>query len=127
MAASVIPILSDSSEESVGSHVPRVILFGAIPAIIPVIPVIPVEVLIVPTDPLVAPEVGVISVTSPAGVLDLADSESEPAEKRPKRHESLVVHDAMVLRWRNRVASMPSSPSGSSSHDTLASSSEFPI
>ncbi|GKA70135.1 hypothetical protein Tco_0776199 [Tanacetum coccineum] len=63
MVASVIPILSDSSEESVGSHVPRVILFGAIPGIIPVIPVIPAEVPIVPADPLVAPEVGAVSVT----------------------------------------------------------------
>nr|GFC42707.1 hypothetical protein [Tanacetum cinerariifolium] len=31
MAAHVILILLDSSEKSVGSHVPRVILFGAIP------------------------------------------------------------------------------------------------
>ncbi|GJW04076.1 putative reverse transcriptase domain-containing protein [Tanacetum coccineum] len=38
MAAPVISISSDTSEESVGSHAPRVILFGAIPAIIPVIP-----------------------------------------------------------------------------------------
>ncbi|GJY74263.1 hypothetical protein Tco_0478694 [Tanacetum coccineum] len=162
MAASVIPILSDSSEDSVGSHVPRVILFGVIPAIIPVIPVVPAEVPIVPADPLVAPEVGAVSVTSLARVLDLvdysssfdsdpsedslplapelplvspflcfddseADSESEPAEKRPERHESLTVHDAMVSRWRDRVASRPSSPSGSSSHDTLAPSSEFPL
>ncbi|GJZ20153.1 reverse transcriptase domain-containing protein [Tanacetum coccineum] len=88
-----------SSEDSVGSHVPQVILFGAIPAIILVIPVIPVE----------------------------ADSESEPAEQRPKRYESLVVHDAMVSRWRDRVASMPSSLLGSSSYDTLASLSKFPI
>nr|GEU43289.1 hypothetical protein [Tanacetum cinerariifolium] len=29
------------------------------------------------------------------------DSESEPAEQRPERHESLVVHDVMVLRWRD--------------------------
>ncbi|GKE59733.1 hypothetical protein Tco_1510100, partial [Tanacetum coccineum] len=28
-----------------------------------------------------------------------ADSESKPAEQRPERHESLTVHDAMVLRW----------------------------
>ncbi|GJZ54159.1 putative reverse transcriptase domain-containing protein [Tanacetum coccineum] len=161
MAAPVIPISSDSSEESVGSHVPRVILFGAIPAIIPVIPEVPAEVPIVPADPLVAPEVGAVSVTSPTGVLDLvdysssdsdpsedslppapelplvspflcsddseADSESEPAEQRPERHESLAVHDVMVSRWRDRVASRPSSPSGSSSHDTFAPSSEFPI
>ncbi|GJX41161.1 putative reverse transcriptase domain-containing protein [Tanacetum coccineum] len=148
MAASVILILLDSSEESVGSHVPRVILFGAIPAIIPVIP----EVLI---DPLVASEVGADFVTSPAKVLDLvdyssssgpdpsedslppalelplvspflcsddseADSESEPAEQRPERHESLVVHDAMDSRWRDRVASKLSKPSGSLPHDTFA-------
>nr|GEU59262.1 hypothetical protein [Tanacetum cinerariifolium] len=50
MAASVIPILSDSYEESVGSHVLRVILFGAIYAIIPVVHA---EVPIVPADPLV--------------------------------------------------------------------------
>ncbi|GJT50754.1 reverse transcriptase domain-containing protein [Tanacetum coccineum] len=135
MAASVIPISSDSSEESVGSHVPRVILFGAIPSIIPVIPVIRTEVPIVHVDPLVALEVGAVSVTSPAKVLDLvdyssssdsdpsedslplapelplvspflcsddskADNESEPAEQRPKRRESLVVHDAMVSRKR---------------------------
>ncbi|GKG09171.1 hypothetical protein Tco_0337917, partial [Tanacetum coccineum] len=55
------------------------------------------------------------------------DSESKLAEQRPERHESLAVHDAMILRWRDRVTSMPSSPSGSSSHDTLAPSSEFPI
>ncbi|GJZ05747.1 hypothetical protein Tco_0539540 [Tanacetum coccineum] len=125
MAAPVISISSDSSEESVGSHVPRVILFGTIPTSIPVIPVVPVEVPIVPADPLVAPEVGAVSVISPTGVLDLvdyssssdsdpsedslpvapelplvspflcsddseADSESEPAEQRPKRHESLA-------------------------------------
>ncbi|GKF02742.1 hypothetical protein Tco_0029665, partial [Tanacetum coccineum] len=54
-----------------------------------------------------------------------ADSKSEPTKQRPERHESLAVHDAMVSRWRDRVASRPSSPSGSSSHDTLALSSEF--
>ncbi|GJU91551.1 hypothetical protein Tco_1303974 [Tanacetum coccineum] len=161
MAAPVIPILSDSSEESVGSHVPRVILFGVIPAIIPVIPEVPAEVPIVPVDPLVAPKVGAVFVTSPTRVLDLvdysssdsdpsedslppapelplvspflcsddseADSESEPAEQRPERHESLAVHDVMVSRWRDRVTSRPSSPSGSSSHDTFAPSSEFPV
>nr|GEX20602.1 hypothetical protein [Tanacetum cinerariifolium] len=161
MAAPVIPILSDSSEESVGSHVSRVILFGAIPAIIHVILGVPAEVPIIPVDPLVTPEVGVVSVTSPTGVLDLvdysssdsdpskdsllpatklplvtpflcsddseADSESEPAEQRPERHKSLVVHYVMVSRWRYRVTSRPSSLLGSSSHDTLAPSSEFPV
>ncbi|GKE85166.1 hypothetical protein Tco_1558908, partial [Tanacetum coccineum] len=49
------------------------------------------------------------------------------SQQRPERHESLPVHDVMVSRWRDRVASRPSLPSGSSSHDTLAPSSEFPI
>ncbi|GKE69319.1 hypothetical protein Tco_1527391, partial [Tanacetum coccineum] len=158
MAAPVISILSDSSEQSVGSHAPRVILFSVIPAIIPVIPEVP----IVLADPLVAPEVGAVSIISPTGVLDLVDysssfdsdlsedslppapelplvlpllcsddsevdDESEPAKQRPKRHESPVAYDAIVSRWRDRVASRPSSPSGSSSHDTLAPSSEFPL
>ncbi|GJV18290.1 hypothetical protein Tco_1367310 [Tanacetum coccineum] len=80
MVAPIISISSDSSEESVGSHAPRVILFGAIPAIIPVIPEVP----IVPADPIVAPEVGTVSVVSPTRVLDLVDysssSDSDPSE-----------------------------------------------
>ncbi|GJR68690.1 hypothetical protein Tco_0014755, partial [Tanacetum coccineum] len=80
MAAPVISILSYTSEESVGSHAPRVILFGAIPAIIPAIPRVP----IVPADPIVTPEVGIVSVVSPAGVLDLVDYsssfDSDPSE-----------------------------------------------
>ncbi|GKA37307.1 hypothetical protein Tco_0723872 [Tanacetum coccineum] len=148
-------------EESVGSHVPQVILFGSIPAIILVIPVIPSEIPIVPADPLVAPEVGAISVTSPIGVLDLvdysssysdssevslppalelplvspflcsddskADSEPEPAKQRPERHKYFVAHDVMVSRWRDMVASRPSLPLGSSSHDAFVPSYEFPI
>ncbi|GKF13791.1 hypothetical protein Tco_0055253, partial [Tanacetum coccineum] len=128
---------------------------------ISVIPEVPAKVPIVPTDPLVAPKVGAVSVTSPTRVLDLvdylssdfdpsedslppapelplvspflysddskADSESEPAEQRPERHESLTVHDVMVSRWRDRVTSRPSSPSGSSYHDTFAPSYEFPV
>ncbi|GJX48331.1 hypothetical protein Tco_0273521 [Tanacetum coccineum] len=65
----VAPVISISSEESVGSHAPRVILFGAIPAIIPVIPKVPV----VPADPIVAPEEVTVLVVSPVGVLDLVD------------------------------------------------------
>ncbi|GKG13237.1 hypothetical protein Tco_0350197, partial [Tanacetum coccineum] len=64
MTAPVISISSDSSKESVGSHVPRVILFGTIPTSIFVVPVVPVELPIAPADPLVAPEVGVVSVIS---------------------------------------------------------------
>nr|GEU77166.1 hypothetical protein [Tanacetum cinerariifolium] len=99
MAAFVIPISSDSSEECV-----------------------------------VAPEVGAVSVTSPAEVLDLVDysssSDSDPSKdslplaSEDPRGRSLF---AMVSRGRDMVASRPSLPSGSSSHDTLAPSSEFPI
>ncbi|GKF09883.1 hypothetical protein Tco_0044107, partial [Tanacetum coccineum] len=56
MAAPVIPILSDLYEESVGSHVPRVILFSAIPIIISLIPDVPAEVPIVLVDPFVGSE-----------------------------------------------------------------------
>ncbi|GKD04635.1 hypothetical protein Tco_1179609, partial [Tanacetum coccineum] len=54
MAAPIISISSDPSEESMGSHAPRVILFGFIPAIIPVIPEVP----IIPAAPIVASEEG---------------------------------------------------------------------
>ncbi|GKF54374.1 hypothetical protein Tco_0161284, partial [Tanacetum coccineum] len=51
---------------------------------IPVIPAVPAEVPIVPADPLVAPEVGVVFVISPTGVLDLVDYsssfDSDPSE-----------------------------------------------
>ncbi|GKD61194.1 hypothetical protein Tco_1298703 [Tanacetum coccineum] len=86
---------------------------------------VPAEVPIAPANPIVAPEVGAVSIISPNGVIDLvdyssssdsdpsedslpvapnlplvspflcsddseADGESEPAEQRPKRHESLT-------------------------------------
>nr|GFD12214.1 hypothetical protein [Tanacetum cinerariifolium] len=52
--ASIISVSSDSSEESVGSHDPRVI-FCTNPVVILVIPGVPSEVPSVPADPLVAP------------------------------------------------------------------------
>ncbi|GKC49268.1 hypothetical protein Tco_1072013, partial [Tanacetum coccineum] len=65
-------------------HVPQVILLCVIPAIIPVIHVVPAEAPIVPADPLVSLEVGAVSVTSRARVLDLVDysssSDSDPSE-----------------------------------------------
>ncbi|GJR67426.1 hypothetical protein Tco_0013491 [Tanacetum coccineum] len=135
MEAPVISISSDSSDESVGSSIPRVILIGSIP----------IEV-------LVAPEVGAAAVASPTRVLELdthSSSESGPSEstlpsvpvapmvspficlddsesdtKLPERHVSSTPHDAMIARWRSRVASRPSSPSRSSSPTT--STSEIP-
>nr|GEY76043.1 hypothetical protein [Tanacetum cinerariifolium] len=73
MVALIIPISSNSYEESVGSHVPRVILFSTILTSIHVIPVVPDEVPIEPVDLLVAPEVGAVYVISPTRVLDLVD------------------------------------------------------
>nr|GEW63995.1 hypothetical protein [Tanacetum cinerariifolium] len=116
MAAHVIPISSDSSEESVGSHVP-----------------------IIPVDPLVTPEVGVVSVTSPTGVLDLVDYSSSdsdpskdsllPAPKLPLVTPFLCSDDSEADSESEpaEVTSRPSLPLGSSSHDTLAPSSEFPV
>nr|GEU85711.1 gypsy/Ty3 retroelement polyprotein [Tanacetum cinerariifolium] len=84
MAASVIPISLDSSEKSVGSYVPRVILFVTIPTSILVIHVVHAEVPIAPAILLVAPEVVAVSIISPTGVLDLVDysfsSDSDPSE-----------------------------------------------
>ncbi|GKD17391.1 hypothetical protein Tco_1206549, partial [Tanacetum coccineum] len=71
-------ILDGLGLELLGKHI--VILLGSIPAIIPAI----LEVLVVPTDLIVTPEVGTVSVVSPAGVLDLVDysssSDSDPSE-----------------------------------------------
>ncbi|GJX72010.1 putative reverse transcriptase domain-containing protein [Tanacetum coccineum] len=124
MAALVISISSDLSVESVGSSFPRVILIGSISVEVPV-----------------APEVGAAAVASPAGVLELdthSSSEADPSEsslppvsvapmvspflcsddsesdtEMPERHVSPTPHDAMLTRWRSRVASRSSSPTTS--------------
>ncbi|GJS74894.1 hypothetical protein Tco_0724775 [Tanacetum coccineum] len=130
MVAPVISILSDLSEESVGSHAPRVILFGAIPAIIPVIPEVPV----VPANPIVAPEEGTISVVSPSGVLDLVDY--SPSSDSDSSEDSLppVPDLPLVLPFLcsdDTKADGESEPAEqrpvSSSRDTLAPLSEFPL
>ncbi|GKC32263.1 hypothetical protein Tco_1039557, partial [Tanacetum coccineum] len=130
MAAPVISISSDTSEESVGSHAPRVILFGAIPVIIHVIPEVPV----VPTEPIVTPEVGTVSVISPSGVLDLVDyspsSDSDPLEDSlPPASDLPLV--SPFLCYDDTEADGESEPAEqrpvSSSHDTLALLSDFPL
>ncbi|GJZ83156.1 hypothetical protein Tco_0648329 [Tanacetum coccineum] len=150
MAAPIISISSDSYEESVGSRAPRVILFGVIPAIIPIIP----EVLIVPADPIVAPEVGTEDSLPPAPDLPLvspflcsddseANSESEPAEQRPvsSSHDTLApLSEALTARksvrplsshrlalskafrrWRSAPLSTPYPPTTSESSLGLSS------
>nr|GEU85197.1 hypothetical protein [Tanacetum cinerariifolium] len=152
MVAILISISSDSSDESVGSCVLRVVLFGTIPTSILVISVVPAEVPITPADVIVASEVRAVSVISPIRVLDLVDysffysdpskdslpvapelplvspflcyidskanSESEPAEQRLKRQESLTPSSdrpyrthpnrpRKLLTARKRVGSFP--------------------
>ncbi|GJR78606.1 hypothetical protein Tco_0149391 [Tanacetum coccineum] len=108
---------------------------------------------VVPADLPVALEVGAAAVTSPVGVLELdihSSSESDLSEgllplvlvalmvlpflclddsesdtELPERHISSITHDAMVARWKSRVASRPSSLSGSSL--PITSTSEIPI
>ncbi|GJR12157.1 putative reverse transcriptase domain-containing protein [Tanacetum coccineum] len=112
----------------VSSHATRVILFGDIPTIISIISEVP----IVPSDPIVAPEVGTVSVVSPFGVLDLLDysssSDSDPSEDSlpPVLDLPLV---SPFLCCDDSEADSESEPAEqrpvSSSHDTLAPSSEF--
>ncbi|GJT50523.1 hypothetical protein Tco_0976680 [Tanacetum coccineum] len=124
MASLVIYISSDLSDESVGSSIPRVILICYISVKV-----------------LVAPEVGATAVASPARVLELdthSSSEADPLERSlppvyvapmvssflclddsesdteiSDRHVSPTPHDAMLTRWRSRVASRSSSPTSS--------------
>nr|GEW53539.1 hypothetical protein [Tanacetum cinerariifolium] len=148
MAALVISISLDVSVESMGSSFSRVILIGSIFVKV-----------------LVAPEVGAAAVASLARVLELdthSSSESDPSKsspppvfvapmvspflcsddsesdtEMPKRHVSPIPHDAMLTRWRSRVASRLSSPTTSTldiptasillaTSTVVAPSSEFP-
>ncbi|GJX30296.1 hypothetical protein Tco_0238375 [Tanacetum coccineum] len=127
MAASVISISSDSSNESVGSS-PQVNLIGYVPIEVPVTP----EVAAVVASPAGVPKLDTHSLSDPdpsesslppvpvapmvSPFLHLDDSESDT--ELPERHVSFAPHDAMLARWRSRVASRPSSPSGSSSPTT---------
>ncbi|GKC02826.1 hypothetical protein Tco_0994436, partial [Tanacetum coccineum] len=130
MAAPIISILSESSEESVGSHAPRVILFGVIPAIIPVIPEVP----IVLADRIVTPEEGAVPVISPTGVLDLVDysssSDSDPSEDSLPPAPDLPLVSPFLCSDDSEVDSEfePAEQRPVSSfHDTLAPLLEFPL
>ncbi|GKF51252.1 hypothetical protein Tco_0147719, partial [Tanacetum coccineum] len=96
MAALVILISSDSSDESVGSSTSRIILFGTILA----------EILAeIQTIPPRAPEAGVVVVALPAGVLDLitysstiSDSSKHPPAPAisPFMHSSEKSRDSAI-------------------------------
>nr|GEV80946.1 hypothetical protein [Tanacetum cinerariifolium] len=132
MAAPVIPISSDSSEEIVSSHVPLVILFGTIPTSISVILVDPTEVPIAPSDPIVEPEVVAVFVISITRLLDLVDYSSssnlDPSEDSlPIAPElPLVSH---FLCYDDSEVDNEFEPAGQrpKRHESLAPSSEFPL
>nr|GEU39742.1 uncharacterized mitochondrial protein AtMg00810-like [Tanacetum cinerariifolium] len=96
IVAQVILILSDSSDESVGSSSSRIMFFGNIPTEIPTETHV-----ILP----VAREVEVARIASPAGVLDLitysssdSDSDSDPLEDLPSpKHVSTVSATSLFL------------------------------
>ncbi|GJS32952.1 hypothetical protein Tco_0531334 [Tanacetum coccineum] len=135
MAAPIIFISLDSSEESVGSHDPRVIIFGIIPAIIPVIPdipVVPAEVPIAPAYPIVAPKVGVVSVISPIGVLDLVDysssSDYDPSEDSlPVAPELPLVSPFFCTDDSEANSKSELAEQRPERHESLTPSSEFPL
>ncbi|GJS47597.1 putative reverse transcriptase domain-containing protein [Tanacetum coccineum] len=107
MVAPIISISSDSSEESV---------------------------LIVPADPIVAPKVGTILVVLSTGILDLVDYSSS-SDSKPSEDSLPLVPDLPLvspfLCSDDSEADSESKPAEqrpiSSSHDTLAPSSEFPL
>ncbi|GJX88853.1 hypothetical protein Tco_0340867 [Tanacetum coccineum] len=128
----VIPILSDSPEESVGSYVPRVILFGTIPTSIPIIPMVPAKVPIAPADLLVTLEVGAVSVISPTRVLDLVDysssSDSDPSEDSlPVVPELPLVSPFLCSDDSGADSESEPAEQRPEMHESLAPSSKFPL
>ncbi|GJV75399.1 putative ribonuclease H-like domain-containing protein [Tanacetum coccineum] len=139
MAASVIIISSDSSDESVGSPPSRVILFGDIPTVIPSTSVIAPETsTIAPAISSAAPVVETTLVASPTGLCGLvpytgSDSDSPDEVSSPEHISPLPAtspfictdssetpdssdgppsqdpYVAIVARWRSRVTTRPSS------------------
>ncbi|GKC17264.1 hypothetical protein Tco_1014046, partial [Tanacetum coccineum] len=123
MAAPVISISSDVSAESVESSFPRVIFIGSISVEVPVAP-----------EESSPPPVSVAPMVSPF----LYSYDSELDTEIPEGHVSYIPHDAMLTRWRSRVASRSSSPTTSTPDiptapilpapsAIVAPSSEFPL
>ncbi|GKA57487.1 putative reverse transcriptase domain-containing protein [Tanacetum coccineum] len=112
MAISVISISSDSSKESVGTSIARVILFGTIPTVISaIVPVINLTVVhddtpLIPTEtPTIPPVISTLPHTSLFLYTDSSDSDTS---KRPPSHDP---YEVTVARWRSRVAACSSPPS----------------
>ncbi|GJX47610.1 hypothetical protein Tco_0272800, partial [Tanacetum coccineum] len=89
---------------------------------------------VVPADPIVAPEVGTVSVVSPAGLLNLVDysssSDSDPSEDSLPPVPDLPLVSSFLC-FDESEADGESEPAEqrlvSSSHDTLAPLLEFPL
>ncbi|GJX46339.1 hypothetical protein Tco_0271529 [Tanacetum coccineum] len=115
MVAPVILISFDSSDESVGSSISQIILFGTIPV------EIPTETFVVPP---VAPIVEAATVASPTIVLDLilySSSDSDPLEDLPSpKHVSTLQATSPFLYTNPSEASSDSSdrPLSPDSHET---------
>ncbi|GJY31938.1 putative reverse transcriptase domain-containing protein [Tanacetum coccineum] len=124
MTAPVISISLVVSVESMGSSFPRVILIGSISFEVPVAPEVRAAVVVLPigvleldtyssskADPSESspPPVSVAHMVSP--FIGLDDSESDI--EIPERHVSPTPHEAMLTRWRSRVALRSSSPTTS--------------
>ncbi|GJZ06262.1 hypothetical protein Tco_0540055 [Tanacetum coccineum] len=99
---------------------------------IPVILVVPAEVPIAPVDPLVAPEVGAVSVISPTRVLDLVDYSSsfnsDPSEDSlPVAPELLLVSPFLCSDDSEADSESEPAEQRPERHGSLTSSSEFPL
>nr|GEW65861.1 putative reverse transcriptase domain-containing protein [Tanacetum cinerariifolium] len=132
MSDPVVPISLDSSEESVGSHFPQVILLGIIPTSIHVISVVPAEVPIAPADLIVAPEVGAVFVISPTEVLNLVDyssfSDSDPSEDSlPVAPELPLVLPVLYYDESEADSESEHAEQRPEMHESLAPSSKFPL
>nr|GEW49865.1 hypothetical protein [Tanacetum cinerariifolium] len=149
MAAPVISISSDVSVERVGSSFSQVIPIGSSSVEVPVAPEegaatvpLPTEVLELDThssleaDPSKSspPPVSVAPMVLPF----LCADDSESTTEIPERHVSPTPHDAMLTRWRSKVASrslspttctleIPVAPILPTSFAVVKPSSEFPL
>ncbi|GJT29379.1 hypothetical protein Tco_0909654 [Tanacetum coccineum] len=131
MAAPVISISLNLSDESVGSSIPQVILIGSISVEVSVAPEVGAAVVASPArvreidthssseaDPTesLLPPVSVAPMVSPFLCLEYSESNTEMSE----RHVSPTPHDAMLARWGSRVASRSSLPTTSTSEIPIA-------
>ncbi|GJU52423.1 hypothetical protein Tco_1226137 [Tanacetum coccineum] len=134
MAISVISVSSDSSEDSVGTPVGRVILFGTIPIIIldttPVItlPTTQTDTKVIPTEiPIIAPTIPPSPDYTPAPPDYSPASDSEPVHMMTarKRVGPLPTHRLAVRHYVDHSSSDSSSEASSDFHSDASSDSSL--